>query len=235
MAAPLRRTARAASFRPARVRSPRSARVPGASRPCDGVRVPHDARRRQLLEVAAQILTAQGVEHVQITEVAERAGVSRPLVYRLFPTRQALIQALMQDFAARLGQRFQQALLAAWPGSLEEITRAFVTASCTAIEEQGAGPWRLLDARGAAPELARLGRESLDGLVKPWRQQLAALTGLPPRRTANLMWVVVAAGRAALDGWIEGSISRRAAIEDATRAVSALLQTFMRTPTLAMS
>jgi hypothetical protein len=38
----------------------------------------------------------------------------------------------------------------------------------------------------------------------------------------------VAAGRAALDGWIEGSVSRRAAIEDATRAVTSLLQAFAR-------
>ena len=39
---------------------------------------------------------------------------------------------------------------------------------------------------------------------------------------------VIAAGRAALDGWIMGRISRRDAIADATRAVSVLLQAFAR-------
>ncbi|MFO0576500.1 MAG: TetR/AcrR family transcriptional regulator [Polyangia bacterium] len=210
---------------------PRAAagRPPRSARPGGG-RVPRDTRRRQLLDVTAQILTAQGVEHVQITEVAERAGVSRPLVYRLFPTRRALVEALLQDFAARLGERFQAALLTTWPGTLEDITRAFVAASCAAIEEEGAGPWQLLDARGTDPELARLGREILAELLKPWRKRLAELTGLPPRRTANLLWIVVAAGRAALDGWIEGSVSRRAAIDDATRAVAALLQSFIQAP-----
>ncbi len=220
MALPLRNPARAASPRASRSTSESPGRRAG-----EGGRIPKDARRRQLLDVAAEILTAQGIEHVQITEVAERAGVSRPLVYRLFPTRRALVQALLQDFATRLSQRFQAALLATWPGTLEEITQAFVDASCAAIEEQGAGPWLLLDAR-ADPELGRVGQTVLGDLLKPWRRRLAELTGLPPRRTANVMWVVVAAGRAALDGWIVGSIGRQAAVEDATRAVSALLQAF---------
>lgn len=191
-------------------------------------RVPKEERRRQLLRVAAEILTAQGIEYVQITEVAERAGVSRPLVYRLFPTRRALVEALLEDFSSQLSTRFSQALVSSLPGSLPEITEAFVKASCDVIEEQGAGPWLLLDARGTDPELGRLGRTILAQLLKPWQKQLAELTGLPPRRAVNLMWVVVAAGRAALDGWIEGAVSRRAAIEDATRAVTSLLQAFAR-------
>ncbi len=186
-----------------------------------------DVRRRQLLDVAARILTAHGVEQVQITEVAEQAGVSRPLVYRLFPTRQQLVEALLQDFATRLGERFHAALLASLPGSLEEMTRAFVEASCAAIVEGGAGPWLLLDARADA-ELGRIGHTILADLLKPWQRRLAELTGLPPRRTQNVLWTVVAAGRAALDGWIMGRISRRDAIADATRAVSVLLQAFAR-------
>jgi AcrR family transcriptional regulator len=221
---PIRNTAGAASSRASRAKTSRAGRPKG-----DGGRIPKDARRRQLLDVAAQILTEQGVEHVQITEVAERAGVSRPLVYRLFPTRQALVQALLEDFAQRLSERFQAALLSTLPGSIEEITKAFVDASCAAIEEQGAGPWLLLDARADA-ELGRLGQNILTDLLKPWRRRLAEMTGQPPRRAMNVLWMIVAAGRAALDGWITGSISRRAAIEDATRAVSALLQAFMRPP-----
>lgn len=194
-------------------------------------RIPPDARRRQLLTVAAAILTAQGVEHVQITEVAERADVSRPLVYRLFPTRRSLVQALLEDFVAKLSERFHQALLQALPGTLDGITESFVQACCAAIEQEGAGPWLLLDARGADPELARLGRQILAELLRPWQRRLGELTALPPRRAANVMWVVVAAGRAALDGWIEGTVSRRAAVADATRAVSALLQGFMQPAT----
>jgi AcrR family transcriptional regulator len=202
--------------------SPRS--VAPASAP--GGRVPPDARRRQLLDEAARVLTEQGVEQLQITEVAARAGVSRPLVYRQFPTRKALVRALLEDFAALVNERFQKALLRALPGTIESITTAFVEASCDAIERRGAGPWQLLDARGADPEIARLGREIFAGLLDPWQVQLADFIGTTPARAESLLWVIVAAGRAALDGWIEGGLSREQAVRDATTAVSALLVAF---------
>ncbi|MFT3776363.1 MAG: TetR/AcrR family transcriptional regulator [Minicystis sp.] len=189
-------------------------------------RVPPDARRRQLLDEAARIVTEQGIEHLQITEVAERAGVSRPLVYRQFPSRKALVRALLQDFTELVNERFHRALLRALPGTIESITTAFVEASCDAIEQRGAGPWLLLDARGADPELSRLGRESFAQLLDPWQAQLAGFIGTTPRRAESLLWVIVAAGRAALDGWIDGGLTRAEAVRDATVAVSALLVAF---------
>ncbi len=193
-------------------------------------RMPLEARRRQLLDEAARILTVHGLERLHVTELAERAGVSRPLVYRLFPTRLQLVSAVLEDFVAAVGERFQRALVRALPGTIESITTAFVEASCDAIETRGAGPWLLLDARGADPEVARLGREMFARLLDPWQDQLAAFTGVPPRRATNHLWVIVAAGRAALDGWIAGSLSRAHAVEDATRAVSALLVAFTTPP-----
>jgi AcrR family transcriptional regulator len=188
--------------------------------------MPPDARRRQLVTEAAHILTEEGLEHLQITEVAERAGVSRPLVYRLFPSRQALLRAVLEDFVARVGERFQRALVRALPGTVERIVAAFIEASCDAIADKGAGPWLLLDARGADPALARVGRAAFAELLGPWREQLAGFIGAPPRRAANVLWVIVAAGRAALDGWIDGTLSRAEAVSDATRAVTALLLAF---------
>ena len=191
-----------------------------------GSRVPPDARRRQLLDEAARILTEQGAEHLQITEIAARVGVSRPLVYRQFPTRHALVRAVLEDFAALVNERFQQALLRALPGTIASITTAFVEASCDAIEQRGAGPWQMLDARSADPELARLGRGIFARLLDPWQVQLAGFIGATPRRAASLLWVIVAAGRAALDGWIDGGLTRPEAVRDATTAVSALLVAF---------
>ena len=191
-------------------------------------RVPPDERRRQLLDVAGRLLSERGVDSVQVTRVAARAGVSRPLVYRLFPTRKALMAALLEDFVAALDERFRHAIVRALPGSFDDIVGAFVEASCEAIEERGAGPWRLLDARGVDAELTRLGREVLARLVEPWHEQIAELTGLSPRRANALLFVVVAAGRAMLDGWIDGQVSRKEAVRDTTRAVSALLREFTR-------
>lgn len=201
-------------------------------------RVPADARRRQLIELSARILTEEGLERLEITTLAERAGVSRPLVYRLFPTRHALVRAVLADFTVVISERFQRAILRALPdaaagtspsglAAIESLTTLFVEACCDAIEQKGAGPWLLLlDAQGADPEVARVGREALSQLLGPWQEQLASFTGSPPRRAANHLWVIVAAGRAAIGGWIDGSLSRSEAVSDATRAVSALVAAF---------
>lgn len=193
-------------------------------------RVPSGERRRQLLDVAAQLLTEEGVDSVQITTVAARAAVSRPLVYRLFPTRRALVLALLEDFAEALSARFHQTLVVVLPGTLEEITGAFVESCCQTIDERGAGPWRLLDARSVDREVADLGHAILSRLLAPWHARIADLTGLSPRRAALLARVIVAAGRAVLDGWLDESVGRAEAVRDTTRVVSALLREFAGRP-----
>lgn len=189
-------------------------------------RKPPAERKREILAVASRLLNRRGVDSVQITAVAERARVSRPLVYRLFPTRRAIVVALLEDFVAALDARFQRAVLRTLPASLPEIVAAFVEACCEAIEERGAGPWRLLDARGVDPALTRAGHRVLRGLLAPWHARITELTGLSAKRANALMLVVVAAGRAMLDGWLDGSVSRKQAIRDTTRVVSALLGEF---------
>jgi AcrR family transcriptional regulator len=191
-------------------------------------RKPPQEQRRQILDVATRLLNQHGVDSVQITAVAQAAGVSRPLVYRLFPTRRALIVALLEDFVAALDARFQRALPRVFPGSLSEIVTAFVEACCEAIEERGAGAWRLLDARGVDAELTRAGHRILLGLVEPWHPRITELTGLSARRTNALALVVVAAGRAMLEGWLDRAVGRKEAIRDTTRVVTALLAEFAR-------
>ena len=159
------------------------------------------------------------------------AGVSRPLVYRAFPTRHALVRAILEDFTSAIGRRFHRALLHALPkGGIDAIAMAFIEASCDVIEEKGAGPWLLLDAPASDPELARIGWETFTTLLGPWQHQLAGFTGTNAKRAANDLRIIVAAGRAALFGWIDGSIPRADAVADATRAVTALLAAFQSRP-----
>jgi hypothetical protein len=60
----------------------------------------------------------------------------------------------------------------------------------------------------------------------PWLPRVAELTGLSRQRVTLLSEVFVAAGGAALDGWLQGPLSRREAVRLATRAVGTLLAAF---------
>jgi AcrR family transcriptional regulator len=169
-----------------------------------------------------------GVDGLQFAEVAARAGVTRQLVYRFFSTRQALIIAVLEDFAADLTRRFGRGALTAIPGSFDRATHVFVEAVCDTIEAKGAGPWHLLDSKGPDPQVARLGRAIQDDLVAPWHARISETLGVSDREAATLARMIVAAGRAALEQWYAGELSREEAVRDATRGVTALLEAFSR-------
>jgi AcrR family transcriptional regulator len=97
------------------------------------MRLSPDERRRHLLQAAGELMTRRGVDAVQFAEVAAAAGVTRQLVYRFFPSRQALIKGLLEDFADDLTQRFGHGAARSIPGNLDGVTRIFVEigrASC---------------------------------------------------------------------------------------------------------
>ena len=194
------------------------------------IRLSPEVRRQQLVALASRLLTEHGPAGVEITALAAAAGVTRPVVYRFFPTRHALIAGVLDAFTTALTARYHAALAASLGGTIPAITEAFIAASCDEIEAQGVGPWRLMYARGADVEAADLGRAALRRLLSPWLPRIGELTGLPAPRVELLAGVVAAAGGAALDGWIEGRMRRKDAVQLATRAITALLRELSREP-----
>ncbi len=192
------------------------------------VRFSAEQRRQQILDVAAKLLTKHGVDGLLFTDLAAAAGVTRPVIYKFFPTRRALVMGVLEDFEATLRQRFMDSAAKRFPGTLEAITRLFVDAVCDTIESKGAGPWELLASNGPDPEIARLGRAIQERLVAPWRPRIAEMTGASPREVLSVSHMLVAAGRAVLALWYAGSLSREQAAKSATRGVSALLREFTR-------
>ena len=67
-----------------------------ATRP-RGTRLPRLARRRQLLDAAMEVFVARGYHAAAMDEIAERAGVSKPVLYQHFPGKQELYLALLDE------------------------------------------------------------------------------------------------------------------------------------------
>ena len=66
------------------------------------VRLRPEARRDQLLAIGARMLAERHLDEVQITEIAERAGVSRGLLYHYFPTKQDFAIAVARSACAEV-------------------------------------------------------------------------------------------------------------------------------------
>ena len=60
-------------------------------------RMPRPARRLQLLGAARDVFVAQGYHAAAMDEIAERAGVSKPVLYQHFPGKLELYLALLDE------------------------------------------------------------------------------------------------------------------------------------------
>lgn len=60
-----------------------------------GARLPRRERRAQLLTAALEVFSAQGYHSAAMDDIADRAGVSKPVLYQHFPSKLDLYVALL--------------------------------------------------------------------------------------------------------------------------------------------
>ena len=85
-----------------------------------GARLPRSARRQQLLAAAQAVFVANGYHAAAMDDIAERAGVSKPVLYQHFPGKLELYLALLDTQADALRDAVLAAL-ASSPDNRERI------------------------------------------------------------------------------------------------------------------
>ncbi|MBW1602970.1 TetR/AcrR family transcriptional regulator [Streptomyces sp. JJ66] len=75
-----------------------------------GTRLPRRARRNQLLGAAQEVFVAQGYHAAAMDDIADRAGVSKPVLYQHFPGKLDLYLALLDQHCDALLQAVRAAL-----------------------------------------------------------------------------------------------------------------------------
>jgi AcrR family transcriptional regulator len=89
-----------------------------------GTRLPRPARRRQLLSAAQEVFVSQGYHAAAMDEIAERAGVSKPVLYQHFPGKLELYLALLDESASQLVATISEAL-ASTTDNKQRVTATF--------------------------------------------------------------------------------------------------------------
>lgn len=73
-------------------------------------RMPREQRRAQLLEAASQVFTTKGYHAAAMDDIAEAAGVSKPVLYQHFSSKLDLYLALLDQACQRLVTKVTEAL-----------------------------------------------------------------------------------------------------------------------------
>jgi AcrR family transcriptional regulator len=114
------------------------------------------ARRAVILRAATEVVAAKGAEAASISDVADRAGITRPVVYDHFPTKRDLLVALVQEHH----ETFMRALAPVLAGGVldRETLRDIVVAYLRQVDADPGG-WRILCLEPSSdPKIAALQR-----------------------------------------------------------------------------
>ena len=79
-------------------------------------RLPATARREQILEVALDVFATAGFHGASMNDIAEAAGVTKPVLYQHFDSKRDLYRALLNDVGARLLESIAKATAEASDG-----------------------------------------------------------------------------------------------------------------------
>jgi len=72
-------------------------------------RVPRAVRERQLVELGEELFAERGFAKASMEELARRAGVTKPVIYELFGSKEGLFEACLEGLAMRLAESIAQA------------------------------------------------------------------------------------------------------------------------------
>jgi AcrR family transcriptional regulator len=202
--------------------------MPSSNRPNDATRtrLSPKERQQQLLRVTSDIIATDGIDNVRIPYVAAAAGVTRPVVYKFFPNRHALIKGVLEDFGEDYTRRVPDVADTTQALDVATTARAFIDAACDTIEARGSGGWQLLRSVGPDQEITAISNEFRGQLVQPWLGPLRSLTGVSAAESLALADVMVSGAGEILQRWIEGEFSRQQVATLLGRIILAVLSEF---------
>jgi AcrR family transcriptional regulator len=171
-------------------------------------KVPRAVRERQMLEVAERAFAERGFHAASVDAIAAGAGISKPMVYAYFGSKEGLYRGCMEQARGRLFEAVGQA--ADTKSSPDERLWRGILAFFTFVDEQR-DSWTVLfgDATGAAgpfAEEAAQVRRTVAGLVGELLFEAAAAEGTDPsalRSTEPLAHALIGSAESLAGWWLE--------------------------------
>jgi AcrR family transcriptional regulator len=188
-----------------------------SSRP---TRLPRDQRRVQLLDAASEVFSSKGYHAAAMDDIADAAGVSKPVLYQHFPSKLDLYLALLDQSCDRLVDVVGEAL-ASTDDNADRVI-ATVAAFYEFVSSTG-GEFRFVfesDLTGDGAVQRRLSRVN-DEISDAIAEVIAGDTSLPPQQAKLLAVSLVGIAQVSARYWISGETSA-ITLDEAKHLVSSL-------------
>jgi len=175
--------------------------------------MPRAQREQLILEVAGRVFARAGYESASMDEIAEHVGVSKPILYAYFGSKEGLYLAYVE----RAGGELVERLVSAWSrgaGSRSRL-RAPITEFLAFVEEHDNG-WRVLfreaaSSRPLADQVAVLRGWIVDAI----RQMVeSSRADYPPPASYAVAHALVGAGESLANWWLDHREVPRAEVAD---------------------
>lgn len=165
-------------------------------------RLPRDERRAQLLSAALEVFTSAGYHSAAMDEIADRAGVSKPVLYQHFPSKLDLYLAVLDTHIDSLVFAIQKAIQST-PDNATRV-QATISAYFDFIEADGEA-FRLLFESDMSVEPAV--RERLNRMTYDCAAAVSAVisldTGLPQEAGMLLGVGLIGSAQITARHWLE--------------------------------
>jgi AcrR family transcriptional regulator len=179
-----------------------------------GNRLPRDERRGQLLIVASDVFVDHGFHAAAMDEIADRAGVSKPVLYQHFSSKLELYLAVLERHVENLVSGVQQALRATTDNW--QRLHAAVQAFFDFIEHDSQG-YRLIFENDyvTEPEVAAQVRAATESCIDAVFALIAEDSGLEPHRARMIAVGLVGVSVDSARYWLDADrpISKSDAVE----------------------
>lgn len=167
--------------------------------------MPRAEREHLILEVAGQAFARDGYHSASMDEIAELAGVSKPMVYAYFGSKEELYQAYINRMGRELLERLRLAIGEHDPPLARLRTR--VTEFLSFVEENRDG-WKVLftemsSSRPLAEQVADLRFQIAEAICRMIEGSLGPEDRLPPGAADASAHAIVGAGESLANWWLE--------------------------------
>ncbi|MCL6697576.1 TetR/AcrR family transcriptional regulator [Sphingomonas sp. NSE70-1] len=173
-------------------------------------RLSRSERHEQLLELARQMVRNEGSEALTLGRLAQRAGVTKPIVYDHFGSRTGLLIELYQAFDARQNELIDVAIGESGP---DLGSRAGVLAATyvECVVTQGRELPGVVAALSGSPELEQVKSEAEIAFRDKCRRALEpfAQGPLSDAKMAGMLGAAQALGRSAVRGEVSEAAAKR--------------------------